>query len=256
MVDLNGKNITVTGTGATNVTAFDSANSDYATYGMLTLNGAVLANGFETEAIDGNKYYTLSQEGVYSFHRLDMEITGVSLRTTTGGIYFKGIWNCDDALKAQIKTFGVAVSLKGMPGSDFAQSADCLWTEFAGEDLENGKEMTGVMIDGIIKKDREPALNDGYGRNYAICATTYVVFENGQTVVSDDAATEDDDVAVTLYSVVSGVESMIATLEASEVEEDKALAAKYLQLMDAFYAQWKDYGLESWGREDFTQPES
>lgn len=254
VVDLNGKNITVTGTGATNVTAFDSANSDYATYGMLTLNGAVLANGFETEAIDGNKYYTLSQEGVYSFHRLDMEITGVSLRTTTGGIYFKGIWNCDDALKAQIKTFGVAVSLKGMPGADFAQSADCLWTEFAGEELETGKEMTGVMIDGIIKKDREPALNDGYGRNYAICAATYVVFENGQTLVSDDAATADDDVAVTLYSVVDGIEAMITKLEASEAEEDRQLAAKYLQLMDAFYADWKDYGLESWGREDFTEP--
>ncbi len=254
VVDLNGKNITVTGTGATNVTAFDSANRDYATYGMLTLNGAVLANGFETEAIDGNKYYTLSQEGVYSFHRLDMEITGVSLRTTTGGIYFKGIWNCDDALKAEIESFGVAVSLKGMPGSDFAQSADCLWTEFAGEDLENGAEMTGVMIDGIIKKDRDPALNDGYGRNYVICATAYVAFENGQTLVSDDAATADDDVAVTLYSVVDGIEAMITKLEASEAEEDRQLAAKYLQLMNAFYADWKDYGLESWGREDFTEP--
>lgn len=254
VVDLNGKNITVTGTGETKVTAFDSANSDYATYGTLTLTDAVIANGFETEAIDGNKYYTLSSDGAYSFHRFEMEITGVSFRTTTGGIYFKGVWSCDDALKAQIETFGVAVSVLGMPGADFVQSEHCLWTELAGSQLESGKEITGALVDGIIKKDRDPALNDGYGRNYAICAATYVVFSSGETLVSDDPATAEDDVAVTLHDVVDGIEAMITALEASESEAEQQLAQKYLQLMDAFYAEWKDYGLESWGREDFTEP--
>ncbi|MBR4863300.1 MAG: hypothetical protein IKU07_01885, partial [Oscillospiraceae bacterium] len=252
VIDINGLNVAVAGQGETKITAYDTANKDYATFGSLTLEGAVLVNDFVYETADGTNYYTLSQASGYSFHVLDMGITGVALRTTTGGIYFKGVWNCDETLKAQIASFGVAVSLRGMPGTDFAQSEDCLYTAFAGEELICGAEMTGVMIDGIVKKDREPALNDGYGRNYAVCATAYVTFKSGETVVSDDAATEADDVAVTLYSVVNGIESLITELEATNVEENKLLAAKYLQLMDAFYADWKDYGLESWGREDFT----
>ena len=254
VVDINGKTVAITGNGATKITAFDSANSDFATYGELTLTDAALANGFETVAIDGNKYYTLSSDGAYSFHRFEMEITGVSFRTTTGGIYFKGVWNCDDALKAQIDSFGVAVSVLGMPGADFAQSEHCLWTEMDADLLESGKEINGALVDGIIKKDRAPDLNDGYGRNYAICAATYVVFKNGVTLVSDDPTTDADDVAVTLYDVVGGIEEMITALEASESEADQLLAQQYLQRMDAFYAEWKDYGLESWGREDFTEP--
>ena len=141
-----------------------------------------------------------------------------------------------------------------MPGADFAQSEHCLWTELSGSQLESGKEITGALVDGIIKKDRDPALNDGYGRNYAICAATYVVFKNGETLVSDDPTTESDDVAVTLHDVVDGIEAMITVLEASESEAEQQLAQQYLQRMDAFYAEWKDYGLESWGREDFTEP--
>lgn len=255
VVDLNGKNITITGNGENKITAFDSANKDFATYGTLILREAELANEFETQAMDGNLYYLLTDEdGIHSFHRLDMKIVGVSLRTSIGGIYYRGVWNCDDALKAKIKTFGVAVSLQGMPDADFAKSGKCLWTEYTGEELESGKEMTGAMISGIVKKDREPALNDSYGRNYPIYATTYVVFDNSYATVSDDASTTEDDVAMSLYNVVEKVEELITQLEASESEEDRQLAAKYLQLMDAFYADWKDYGLESWGREDFTEP--
>ena len=148
IINLAGQNVAITGSGT--VTCFDSANDTFKTFGTATINGPVLANEPILEQ-NGKLYYTLLQEGAYSFHRLEAKLTNVAIRPSIGGIYFSATWNCDDTVKPLIDSFGVVVSMKDFAGSDFANDATALWSNFGSEVFESGVQKTGVMIAGILK---------------------------------------------------------------------------------------------------------
>ena len=184
VVDLAGQNVTVSGNAEASVTCFDSANTNYAAYGVLTMNGPKLVNTF-TNIVDGITYVTIaeSQENAYSFHCLDMRVSGVSVRPGSAGVYYSCTWKCDDVLKAQLKTAGVAVSVANMPGTDFATDNDTLYTEFGAENLRNGEEYNSVLINKIFD---ESVSNNATRGATNIYATPYVVLQNGKSIVRAD----------------------------------------------------------------------
>ena len=158
VVDLNGRDVAITGTDGIQVTGFDSANSDYATYGSATITGGTFANAGKY-TVDGIDYYMVASDTGYSFHRLDMRITKVSMRTTTGGIYYWADWDCDTTLAAKIASYGIAVKLNNMP------DAEALRASMAGNTsgvlysmLTNAKTGDAIFADNITNDETTGAL--------------------------------------------------------------------------------------------------
>ena len=172
IIDLNGKNVSLSGSGS--ITVCDSANEDLQTYGTLNLSGITLTNtGYSS--VNGKNYFTLNENGVYSFHRLDMALTGIALRPSAAGMYFNGVWTCDAKMAEAIDAHGVVVSLHNMPGADFMTDPeeDNLWTAF--NSLTPGEEKSGVLITGILKEDRGAAMNQAYSQMPVSAAAYFTV---------------------------------------------------------------------------------
>jgi hypothetical protein len=82
---------------------------------------------------------------------LELTLPSISLRPSAGGLYYTGQWHCDEVLAKHIDTFGVAVSLVDMPGTDFATDTDTMWTESLGSEFTSGTKKCGVLINRILK---------------------------------------------------------------------------------------------------------
>jgi hypothetical protein len=211
-VDLNGHNITgditVDGTLIVKDTQTDDFTVADGVYGKITgqVTGAVVAApGYV--AVDGE-----------SFHRFEQKITGVSIRPSITGIYYSGTWNMDEVLQSRVQSFGVAVSLSGMPGADFmSEGSGALWTQFAPAALKNGKPMTSVMIANIFNRS---VGNNAERGKMKVYAAPYVIFADGTTLISDT------EVGYSLYDVMKKA-------DAEAYEANKAA-------LEAFYLTWQD----------------
>jgi hypothetical protein len=184
VVDLAGKDLTVSGEPSATVYCFDSANKDLTTNGKVTMDGPVLMNAFSFP-INGVTYITVAEtDGTYTFHGLKMRVSSVSIRPSSAGVYYSCTWEYDEVVEDMIQNFGVAVSVEDMPEANFTTDGDTLYTESAKAELELGKEYNSVLIDKILKPDDE--LNAQRGTT-EIYATPYVKLANGQYIVCADA---------------------------------------------------------------------
>ena len=224
VVDLAGQNVTLTGNSDTNVYCFDSANSSYATYGKVTINGPVLKNTVRYAA-NGLNYVTVAEadDNTYSFHCLSMGATSVSIRPGSAGIYYRCTWECDDVLKAKIESVGVAVSATDMPDANFTTDSDTLYTKVSAEKLELGKEYNSVLIDKIFSDTASN--NAARGESY-IYATPYVTLEDGTNIVCEDEFKH------SLQSVL-------------KLFDNKAYYANK-PVLESFYQKWES-AMKDWG---------
>ena len=212
VLDLNGHNVTGNITVDGTLAVKDSQTDDFTVadgvYGRITgqVTGTVVAApGYV--AVDGE-----------SFHRFEQKVTGVSIRPSIAGIYYSAAWSMDEVLEGKVQSFGVAVSLDGMPGADFmAPDSTSLWTRFASGQLENGKPMTSVMISNILSAAADK--NDERGKS-KIYAAPYVILNDGTVLVSDT------EVAYSLYDVMK------------KADEQAYEANK--EALEAFYQKWQD----------------
>ena len=111
-LDLNGCDLTAVNVTAGTLYVMDSQTDDYAcsdgNYGKI---GAV-SDGVQGLVIDEHNRYLRCQEADgFSFHRLHMQVTRMSLRAANAGLYFESEFQGDSLAKAQISSYGVAMSL-------------------------------------------------------------------------------------------------------------------------------------------------
>ena len=210
-VDLMGQNVTFTGSGS--VTCFDSSNDDFLGYGTATFEGVTLANAPFTDA-EGKTYYAAEESGVYSFHRVEGRISGVSLRPSADGIYYTGVWNCDSFLASRVDSYGVAVSLTTMPTEKLENS---LYTAFAGVTFQAGAQKTGVLIRGILQLGS--ADNDIHGK-MPIFAAPYITVEGNMSMGSG--------LGKSLYDVLS------------IFDQNMGIYNPYAESLQGFMAKWED----------------
>ena len=236
-VDLCGANVNVTGTGS--VTLLDTANADFKTFGTATVTGVTLKNKTATE-VDGNTYYMVKDGETYSFHRMQAELANVSIRPDSAGIYYDGVWACDDTLKGLVESYGVAVSLSAIPGAGFAdKNSSCLYTAFGKDTLTSGATRTGVIIQGILNADRGASQNNFNARK-PIYARAYVKLTDGTLILSEDGAAD------SLHSSMTRLDTMIG--------QDATIAQKYLEVARAFYEAWKSDGMGNWKLDHIPAP--
>ena len=236
-VDLNGKQVAVSG--------------DYKFYGMDTTGdsyaepsglatGTSVATYDVVDAPNGIRYVAVVNEGAASYHRLDMKITGVTIRPSVDGMYYSAKWACDDTLQNMIDTYGVVASTEKMPDNTFVGDTANLWTTFTADSFENGKVQTGAVITGIMKtEDRTASQNNQYGRK-PVYAKAYLIFKDGTTYVSND------NIRYSLYDVMKGLDSLIT--------EKPIRYRKFNQLARNFYEKWKDMGMGSWRLNKIPDP--
>ncbi len=239
VVDLNGYDLTVTGTGT--VTPFDSANDSYDgnACGTVLNNGTVTVKT-QVVAPNGNTYVAITDGNRATMHRLEMKLVSVSVRTNAAGIYYKASYTCDDTLAAKVKSYGVVLSVNNMPGADFKDAAEVndrnAYT-IAAAPFKSGVTATSGSVFGIMKDGRTASENDTYAK-MPIYANAYIDVGNGPVVTSTATAglTVSDSgfggVALSLYDVMTRVDAAYKNYGNTEQ-----------MLLDQFYAQWKEKGM-------------
>lgn len=225
VLNINSHNVTASGEG--NLTFFDANSAK----GKVTVTGNVsLVNnsedGKQVVTPEGTTTYLTvkNDDDTYSSYKLSVRLSGVSLRPSNAGIYFRGAWDTQ-LLPANIKNYGVVVSLAEQPTDAFKSNAAMAYTEYTVEDWDS-EEKTGVLITGIFKEGED---NASRGKE-PIYAASYAVVNNG---VED----------VTIIDIVEDQYSMYSIL--NMMEDNETVWAEHGDALNAFFSTWAD-GLDSW----------
>lgn len=161
------------------------------------------------DAPNGNQYVAIREGASVSYHRLGLQITHVNLQTQTCGLSYLGVWGCDDALKAQIAEYGIAVKLEDMPTADFAGDSQCMTNSYPGAQLVSGETKAGVCVSNIMKSDLSAKENAQRGE-IPVYALAYAKLTDG-TVLTSDRAGYQDDIGYGLRSAMETMDELIVT---------------------------------------------
>ena len=230
VVDLAGYDLSVAGNGT--LSGMDSANNtyDHLACGVVTAGEGIHC---ETEFVsaDGVRYVAL-QEGSYAtFHRLDMEIKTVTLRTSAAGLYYKAQYQCDRQLEEKVVSYGIVVSLQDVPGADFKTAEGDAYT-VSSEKFVSGATVTSGSIVGIMKSDLSASENLKRMR-MPIYTNAYIDFGNGPVLADTVNAGTKNGTSASLYRVLFALDN----------NYDSLTATVQGQLED-FCGFWKSTGLD------------
>ncbi|MBR2310038.1 MAG: DUF4886 domain-containing protein [Oscillospiraceae bacterium] len=230
-VDLNGNTVNVSGDYT--LYGMDASGDDFSLpTGKAILSGTVGAA--TVTAPNGNTYIAVED----TYHRLDMKITGVTVRPSADGMYYSAKWACDDVLKEKIATFGVVASTQDMPDSNFTSDDANLWTTYTKEAFQSGAAKTGAVISGIMSAET-PDENNDRGRQ-PVYAKAYVTFTDGTSLVSND------NIGYSLYDVMKNLDKLIT--------EKPIKYRKYNLSARNFFEKWKDSGMGNWNLSKIPAP--
>ena len=183
-LDLNGYDITCSGAG--NVTCKDSATDDYdvsdGVYGTIT--------GGNAQAADG--YMAITENGKTSFHKYEMALQYVNISPSKKGISYTTTFHGDEAVKAQIKEFGIAMRLYAAP------NITTIWADADGLThvaLKQADWQTGNHSDAIksvyIRDIVDGSLSDAENTMRAaipIYGRSYIQLQDGTMIFSDSVS--------------------------------------------------------------------
>ena len=179
-VALNGETIVIDGIGDVNVTGtgtiygIDQTNDGYTGHsGVFTVGeGVTVAD----EVTYNEKHYIAITGGEngnkYTFHRVEIELTNVTVNVDKAGIYYKAQYKFDEVVKGRVDSYGVLLNLNEAPTEEsLATSSDKL-DGYADATLVAASH--GVY--GIFKDGKESNLADGktkvFGNPYLAINTT------------------------------------------------------------------------------------
>lgn len=165
-IDLNGFSVygTVTVSQGCTLTVKDSQTDDYtvedeAGYGKLSS-----VSGTATAA---SGYLMISETDGISFHKVEMELTTVTLRPEAVGIYYTGSFKGDEVVAANVDAFGIALRLKSAPDAAYMKvtSACSRYYDFtAGSE---GNSASGTLLKNVMRKGRADNKSNAQLKIYA-----------------------------------------------------------------------------------------
>ncbi len=231
--------IKVTGTGT--VYGIDPDNDEYKrSTGTITAEGVTLVGDV---TFNGNRYIKIADG---SYHRIEMGIRNITLRTSAAGLYYNAYYTCDKTLAAAISSYGVVVSVNDLPGADFQNMTDdhfSVYEDFAAQyaALESGYTVAAnsTSVFGIMKETNSAADNAEHGE-MDIYANAYIVIGGEKIYVADeDNAGKQAGVAYSLHDVMTAMDNE---------EFWNSLDVKDQQNVQDFYTEWYNQG----GMADWT----
>lgn len=227
-VDLNGKSITINGSGVVTAT-----NSKATAASELTLNGPTLAQTETAVWADDHFDVVLGEEGAYTLHRLEMRIKSISLRPTTAGLYYTSEIVMDDVLKEQVDEIGVVLAV-GDGNVDLSDPSSEN-VKFVGT-KEIGSTVNSVLVNNILKAGAE---NNADRAGWKVQGAAAVIFKGdlGEAVATAENYAQSR--SVNDYMV-------LANSKFADLSDDNKLG------LQNFYNTWKSVtgwnytDIESW----------
>ena len=231
-LNLNGCSINGSVTVAEGYTLYvkDSQTDDYTVedgngYGKITgaVSGVVAQEG----------YMMITEGEETSFHRLNLDTVGLTLRANVTGVYYQSQFGGDEVIKRNIVAYGTALGAGQMP-----TFADKTYTRFAdmttwkpgmnangySNNLKNGTILQGIMsADGGYSSNKRNA-------GVKIYSQAYVELPNGTRILGKA-------VGYSLQDIIQGAEGIIGTdamwnnLEQEQKDPILSMYATYERIM-------------------------
>ena len=235
-IDLNGKTLTVSGDYT--LYGMDSSGDDYTVgTGKAVLNGNA-KTAIRTTVADGRDYISIVDGNTATYHRLGMQLTDITLRTATCGVYYKAAWNCDSQLATLVDSFGIALSVYKQPDENFATDSQVMSVDYEAADLVNGQKQTSVAINNIMKGNLSATSNEKRGQ-MPIYANAYLQLTDGTKLMSRNEG----------YSLKTAMERLD-----NLITEDPTTFRRYTREARALYESWKEKGMQSWSLTNIPTP--
>ena len=183
-LDLNGYDINcpINVTGGT-LYCMDSQTDDYTVadgvYGKLTgqITGKVAGVPVEAECAEDG-YLAVSQGDGVSFHRINLQLHAISLRSENVGVYYKSRFAGDELVAEQVQNFGVALSVAAVPDEKNLDT-QCKHSTFTGFQAgENAADKTSTLLVNIMKEGNTQYINNR-NSNMPIYGRAYIRTEEG-----------------------------------------------------------------------------
>jgi len=180
VLDLNGNSISgaVTADEGCILYCMDSQTDDYTVkdeYGYGMISGTVSG----VQAQDG--YMLITEDDGVSFHRVTLQLTSMSLRAAEVGLYFKCDFAGDELVAANVKQFGVALSVRGIPTAANIKT-DCKYSVFTG--FQAGKQdadTTSTLLKGVMKPVNGNVTNT-QNADFPIYGRAYILTNDGKII--------------------------------------------------------------------------
>ena len=177
-LDLNGYNLNGTLQAAAGITVscMDSKTADYnisdGKYGKLKATGGTGTITGLPASEDQDAYLTLRDSEGISFHAVRLDISSMTLRPSTAGLYFTADFQADAQVKAQVRSFGVAMSVEGAPGALVAGQ----YTSFEGSQFGTA---TSSILNGVLKATNN-LRNNQRNAELPVYARAYIQLDSGE----------------------------------------------------------------------------
>ena len=209
-IDLNGYDLNGKVTVAEGKTLYgrDSETDDFTVadgnYGKITnLTGNV--QGLPEESLHTKDNYLMisGDEGI-SFHRVQLQLTAMSFRPESMGLYYKSTFAGDELAAEKIDRYGVALSLAGEPNAEnFATQCRASWfTSF--QSGVGGNAFGSTLLKGIMKSTNTQVQNEAnatmpiYGRAYVLTTDGQYLFGHSNSRALKQQLEDVNDIRKTL----------------------------------------------------------
>ena len=203
-LDLNGFGIgTLTVEKGVTARIMDSQTDDYTVedglYGRIAVvDGTVTAK-------DG--YLQVTEADGTSFHRLNLNVDSVTLRTKKVGIYYRSQFGGDEVIKRNIVAYGTALGANKAP--DFDENTYTRFTDMrtwkTGMDAQGNANnlQNGTVLEGIMRVKNGYTVNSRNANTQLYCQS-YVELPDGTRVMGDM-------INYSLKQVMEGAEGLVGT---------------------------------------------
>ncbi|MBO5868675.1 MAG: leucine-rich repeat protein, partial [Oscillospiraceae bacterium] len=223
VLDLNGFDANID---AKQLTVIDSsATESTAGTGSLITTGTVPLD----QTVNGMRYITLENEGVYTFHRLTLYLQKMVLRTSSAGLYFTSYLACDQDLRLAISGFGIAVSTQHMPGKDFATDEAVRYVHYDGLPAIGSQQTHSCLVANIFQEGLSDNAERGKEKIYT---NAYIVLDDGTVITAYDNTREV--MARSLYDILFVLNEQYPNLDSTTQGTLNTFVSKWEDVITAY----------------------
>lgn len=226
-LDLNGWNMTGSISGEGTLYCMDSATDDYSIadgiYGTAPAGDNVVALN-EDANFPGYDYMMFRDGNVVSFHRYNLAIRSVSLKSSMAGLYFTCDFAGDEKVKALVDSFGVAMNVTEAPCQENMETTT-RYTVFNKTLFNAGATSTGTLLSGILKPENADRVNRSNG-NQKVYGRAYI--RMGDEILFGKT------VSCNLYQVLKAVNEKWGDLTVQQKYDLLNMYKTYIGLMDTW----------------------
>ncbi len=229
-IDLNGKTIDGTVTVADGCTLYgaDTSTDDYVAEGYskvkVVCESDAKVEGMPADYDNAKDGYLMVTEGEYvSFHRVNLQITHMTLRAAEVGAYFKSAFAGDELVEERVESFGIVMSLVGEPTEENMKS-DVNYSAFTGfEAGMNFNDATSTLLRGVMKESNAYLINER-NANIPVYGRAYVLLDDGTYVFGNT-------VQRSFREQVEGADALWDTLDQDQKDSAVAMYNQYQKVM-------------------------